>query len=147
MNAVEVFKNSLVIYRNSSLRESQNIFPPIITIITNIERGKSMSRPHNWCAKAPLFMSCLFFYEYVEGKAHSTYFTVRGQSYFSRHPKYWPPIPLSARRVCCGGRTADRPQAADRIPSPLPLRVARTGRNHLNEKFTPLLPTGIGERF
>ncbi len=30
----------------------------------------------------------------------STYFTVRGQSYFSRLPKYWPPIPLSARRVC-----------------------------------------------
>ncbi len=32
----------------------------------------------------------------------STYFTVRGQSYFSRLPKQWPPpcIPLSARRVC-----------------------------------------------
>ncbi len=35
---------------------------------------------------------------------------VRGQSYFSRLPKYWPPIPLSARRVCtprlcCRGRT------------------------------------------
>ncbi len=33
---------------------------------------------------------------------------VRGQSYFSRLPKYWPPIPLSAQRVCtprlcCGG--------------------------------------------
>ncbi len=27
-------------------------------------------------------------------------FTVRGQSYFSRLPKYWPPIPLSAWRVC-----------------------------------------------
>ncbi len=25
---------------------------------------------------------------------------VRGQSYFSRLPKYWPPIPLSARQVC-----------------------------------------------
>jgi hypothetical protein len=25
---------------------------------------------------------------------------VRGQSYFSRLPKYWPPIPRSARRVC-----------------------------------------------
>jgi hypothetical protein len=34
-----------------------------------------------------------------------------------------------------------------RIPSPLPLRLAKTGRNHLNEEFTPLLPTGIGERF
>ncbi len=33
-------------------------------------------------------------------KAQSTYFTVRGKSYFSRLPKYWPPIPLSARRVC-----------------------------------------------
>ncbi len=32
--------------------------------------------------------------------AQSTYFTVRGQSYFSRLPKFWPPIPLSARRVC-----------------------------------------------
>ncbi len=34
-----------------------------------------------------------------------------------------------------------------RIPSPLPLHVAKTGRNHLNEEFTSLLPTGIGERF
>jgi hypothetical protein len=34
-----------------------------------------------------------------------------------------------------------------RIPSPLPLCVAKTGSNDLNEKFTPLLPTGIGERF
>jgi hypothetical protein len=34
-----------------------------------------------------------------------------------------------------------------RIHSPLPLRVAKTGRNNLNEEFTPLLPTGIGERF
>jgi hypothetical protein len=34
-----------------------------------------------------------------------------------------------------------------RIISPFPLRVAKTGRNHLNEEFTPLLPTGIGERF
>jgi len=34
-----------------------------------------------------------------------------------------------------------------RIPSPLPLHVAKTGRNHLNEEFTSLPPTGIGERF
>ncbi len=34
-----------------------------------------------------------------------------------------------------------------RIPSPLPLRLAKTGRNHLNEEFIPLLPTGTGERF
>jgi hypothetical protein len=32
-------------------------------------------------------------------------------------------------------------------PYPLPLRVAKTGRNHLNEEITPLLPTGIDERF
>ncbi len=36
--------------------------------------------------------------------------TVRGQSYVLRLPKYWPPTPLSSRRVCtprlcCGGRT------------------------------------------
>ncbi len=34
-----------------------------------------------------------------------------------------------------------------RIPSPFPLCVAKTGSNHLNEEFTPLLPTEIGERF
>ncbi len=34
-----------------------------------------------------------------------------------------------------------------RIPSPFPLRVAKTGRNHLNEELTPLLPPGLGERF
>jgi hypothetical protein len=34
-----------------------------------------------------------------------------------------------------------------RIRSPLPLCVAKTGSNHLNEEFTSLLPTGIGERF
>jgi hypothetical protein len=32
-------------------------------------------------------------------------------------------------------------------PFPLPLRIAKTGRNHLNEEITLLLPTGIGERF
>jgi hypothetical protein len=37
------------------------------------------------------------------------------------------------------------PQGADHLP--LPLRVANTGRNHLNEELTSLLPTGIGERF
>ncbi len=34
------------------------------------------------------------------GRPQITYFTVRGQSYYSRLPKYWPPIPLSTRRVC-----------------------------------------------
>ncbi len=28
--------------------------------------------------------------------------------------------------------------------SPLPLSVAQTGRNNLNEEITPLLPTGVG---
>jgi hypothetical protein len=32
--------------------------------------------------------------------SQSKYFSIRGQSYFSRLPKYWPPIPLFARRVC-----------------------------------------------
>jgi hypothetical protein len=36
-------------------------------------------------------------------------------------------------------------QGAD--PLSLPLRIAKTGRNYLNEEFTPILPTGIGERF
>ncbi len=31
---------------------------------------------------------------------YCTYFTARGQSYFSRLPRYWAPNPLSARRVC-----------------------------------------------
>jgi len=30
--------------------------------------------------------------------------TARGQSYVWRLPKYWPPTPLSARRVCPGRR-------------------------------------------
>ena len=36
------------------------------------------------------------------------------------------------------------PQGADSLPL---LCVARTGGNHLNEEITPLLSTGIGERF
>ncbi len=50
-----------------------------------------------------------------------------------------PQIPLSPASVPLPHRA--------RIPSPLPLRVAKTGRNHLNEEFTPPPPTGIGERF
>jgi hypothetical protein len=37
------------------------------------------------------------------------------------------------------------PQGTDSLP--LPVRVAKTGKNNLNEEITPLLPTGIGERF
>ncbi len=36
------------------------------------------------------------------------------------------------------------PQGAD--PLPLPLHVAKAGRNNLKEEITPLLPTWIGER-
>ena len=32
-------------------------------------------------------------------------------------------------------------------PSPPLLRVAKIGKNHLNEEITHFLPTGIGERF
>ncbi len=40
------------------------------------------------------------------------------------------------------------PQGADPPPTPLPLRVAKAGRNNLNNEITPLLlPTGIGERY
>ncbi len=36
------------------------------------------------------------------------------------------------------------PQGADPPP---PLHPATAGKNHLNEEITPLLPTGIGERY
>ena len=53
----------------------------------------------------------------------------------------FPPPYLSAVRVT----NVCYPQDAD--PSSLPLRVVKAGRNHLNEEITPLLPTGIGERY
>ncbi len=34
-----------------------------------------------------------------------------------------------------------------RLPSTFPLLVAKAGKNHLNEEITPLLLTGIGERY
>jgi hypothetical protein len=36
-----------------------------------------------------------------------------------------------------------------RVPTsfPLSLRLAKAGRNHLNEEITPLLPTGIGVQY
>ncbi len=35
-----------------------------------------------------------------------------------------------------------------RVPNPTPSSTReKAGRNHLNEEITPLLPTGIGERF
>jgi hypothetical protein len=42
------------------------------------------------------------------------------------------------------GGEGEGPQGAD---SPLPLRVAKTGKHYLNEEINPLLPTGIGERY
>ncbi len=44
-----------------------------------------------------------------------------------------------------GGQYGVQLQGADSLPPPP--RVAKTGKNHLNEEITPLLPTGIGERF
>jgi hypothetical protein len=40
-------------------------------------------------------------------------------------------------------------RSAHRVPTPfpLPLRVAKAGRKHLNEEITLLLPTGIRERY
>jgi hypothetical protein len=40
-------------------------------------------------------------------------------------------------------------EADHRVPTPshLPRRVAKAGRNHLNEEITPLFPTGIGEEY
>ncbi len=40
-----------------------------------------------------------------------------------------------------------KPHGADPLPPSSTVCVAKTGRNLLNEEFTPLLPTGIGERF
>jgi hypothetical protein len=37
------------------------------------------------------------------------------------------------------------PQGAESLPPPL--RVAKTGKNHMNDEITPLLPTGIGEQY
>ncbi len=41
--------------------------------------------------------------------------------------------------------TMSRAHMASTSPPPLP--VAKTGKIHLNEEITPLLPAGIGERF
>jgi hypothetical protein len=40
-------------------------------------------------------------------------------------------------------RIVQESQGADSLPPPL--RVAKTGKNHLKEEITPLHPTGIGE--
>jgi hypothetical protein len=43
-----------------------------------------------------------------------------------------------------GGR-GDNKGCSHKAPTPPPQRVAKTGKNHLNEEITPLLPTGIGD--
>ncbi len=61
--------------------------------------------------RASFFLSANGIYEISSAQAQSTYFTVRGQSYFCRLSKYWPPIPLSARPLLWGGgqtRRAER---------------------------------------
>ncbi len=57
--------------------------------------------PLTWIRYWPCWRSSLA-YTLCFGRLYSesAYFTVKGQSYFSRLPKYWPPIPLSAQRVC-----------------------------------------------
>jgi hypothetical protein len=47
------------------------------------------------------------------------------------------------------GRESAETGRVHRVPiaSPLPLRVAKTGKNNLNEEITPLVHTGISERF
>ncbi len=46
-----------------------------------------------------------------------------------------------------GTTNTERHYMVPNPPPPLPLRVAKAGTNHLNEESTPLLPTGIGERY
>ena len=46
-----------------------------------------------------------------------------------------------------GERGGYHPQGADPLPpSSTCSEESKTGRNHLNEEITPLLPTAIGER-
>ncbi len=47
-------------------------------------------------------------------------------------------------KSCSGFGRVYSTQGAD--PPPLPLRVAKAGRNQLNEEIIPLLPTGLGKR-
>ncbi len=54
------------------------------------------------------------------------------------------PLQASTRLLSFANHDTIQSQGAD--PLPLPLRVAKAVRNHLNEEITPLLRTGIGER-
>jgi hypothetical protein len=71
--------------------------------------------------------------------------------------KLWPPGPYPQANVSPlepkggthspAGEGGGVPSTGRGSPPPLRYRVAKTGRNNLKEGFTPLLPTGIGERF
>ncbi len=59
---------------------------------------------------ASRYCTFLYFHFIFSNRRREIIARPRGQSNFYRLPKYWPPIPLSARRVCtprlcCGGRT------------------------------------------
>jgi hypothetical protein len=48
------------------------------------------------------------------------------------------------------GRYRHTTQGAELLPTgcrPLPPRVSKAGKNYCNEEITPLLTTGIGERY
>jgi hypothetical protein len=54
----------------------------------------------------------------------------------------------SSKNFCSSQKQFKGPQGADTSPPPSPSpRRWKAGRNQLNEEITPLLPTGIGERF
>ncbi len=58
----------------------------------------------------------------------------------------------TSTREICPGLTLAYGLAWNRDPHtgcrpPLPLHVGTAGKNNLNEKITPLFPTGIGERY
>ncbi len=78
---------------------------------TRRSSGNSREEPLSWsCLNCPTFSQINCYYHW-KLSAQSTYFTVRGQSHFSRLPKYWPPPSPSPPGECvppafvAGGRT------------------------------------------
>jgi hypothetical protein len=65
--------------------------------------------------------------------------TLRNENNTKQKPTAWFLPYLTVVSLCC-------PQGAD-PPPPTSYTRGKAGRNHLNEEITPLLPTGIGERF
>jgi hypothetical protein len=80
----------------------------------------------------------------VVGEGHSLIYFIGAQAHSEYFRPYYTIIYLDVfiadLRVLLTGRRLPP-------PPPPPLRVAKTGENNLNEEITPLLPTGIGERF